>query len=192
MLLGHLGFVDGAAPQYRDDTDCGEDTVVRSSRLALGFELPLTGYGLADELGYLATGFAIEGIWKLTSAFDAMTRADVLWFPGDQHDRVIHQAVLAGVRIDHSPRTGHSWNTGFFSTVLAGYSLGALLTPTTTGSGPIMDVSFAWGAQASELAGYMRLHGRFGISPDNVDYRAVFLSLGFEMRFDPRRWRDRL
>ena len=65
------------------------------------------------------------------------------------------------------------------------------LTPTTTGTGPVADLSLAWGGQDSESAGYLRLHGRFGLSPDNVDYRAVFLAAGLELRLDSRRWRDR-
>jgi hypothetical protein len=38
---------------------------------------------------------------------------------------------------------------------------------------------------------YLRLHGRFGVTPDNVDFRAIFLSAGVELRLDRRRWHDR-
>lgn len=62
--------------------------------------------------------------------------------------------------------------TGLYSTV-TGYQHVATITPTTAGSGPIGDVSVGWGAQDSELAGYVRLPARLGLSPDNVDYRAI-------------------
>ena len=190
MVLGHIGFTAGSTPPYRDENDCRE-AEERSSRLALGFEVPLGGYGISKQLGYLATGLAIEGIWHVSPALDAMARADLLVFPGDDRDRVIHQAVLAGMRIDHGKRRGRSSKVGFFTTVLAGYTHGATLTNATTGSGPVGDLGLAWGRQGRDVAGYFRLHARFGIGPENLDYRALFLSAGFELRLDPDRWRDR-
>src|SRR5262249_18730975 len=79
-------------------------------------------------------------------------------------------------------------STGLFTTIMAGYSHGIGVTPATVGSGPIADISVAWGGQGAEAAGYLRLHARFGIGPDNPDYRAIFLSAGFELRLDPRTW----
>ena len=190
-VLAHLGFLAGSSPAYRDETDCGAEVASRSSRLALGFDIPITGYGISTQLGYLATGLGVEALWHLTPALDVMTRADLLLYPGYERDRVIHQALLAGMRIDHGPRRGRSSSTGFFTTALGGYSHGATLTPTRVGSGPIVDVSLGWGVQGKEGAAYVRLHARSGVGPDNYGYRAVFLSGGFELRFDPRRWRDR-
>jgi hypothetical protein len=189
MLLGHLGFVVGGGAQYSYD-DCGRDT--GSSRLALGFDLPIGGYGISSQLGYLATGIGIEATWHLTPALDVVTRADILVFPRYERDRVIHQAVLGGVRIDHGPRTGRSSRNGWMSTVMAGYSHGAALTTTTVGTGPVGELSTGWGRQGRDGVIYLRLHGRFGISPDNSDYRALFLSTTFELRFAPNRWRDRV
>jgi hypothetical protein len=189
MLLAHLGILAGSAPPYRDATDCGAETATRSSRLALGFDIPIAGYGISEQLGYLSTGLGVETLYHLSRSFDALARADLLLYPGHDRDRVIHQAVLAGVRIDH--KSSHAAETGFFSTVLGGYSYGSGLTPTTTGAGPIVDLAFGWGGQGPEGSGYLRLHGRFGVGPDNLDYRAIFLSAGFELRFDPRSWRDR-
>jgi hypothetical protein len=101
---------------------------------------------------------------------------------------VLHHGALAGLRLDHGrPRS----RFGFFTAAMAGYTHGAGLTPTTAGSGAIVDLSFARGSRARGGAGYLRLHRRFGVGPDNLDYRAVFLSAGFEVRFDPSRWRDR-
>lgn len=190
-MLAHLGFVAGAAPPDGGRDDCGLPRFdTSSSRLALGFDLPLVGYGLSSELGLLATGLGLELAWNLTPRFDALARADLLLFPGYERERTIHQAVLAGVRIDylaHRRRT----ETGFFTTVMGGYTHGAGLVPTSTGSGPVGDVSFGWGIQSREAAAHFRLHGRFGIGPDNLEYRAIFLSGGFELRLDPSRWRRR-
>jgi hypothetical protein len=38
----------------------------------------------------------------------------------------------------------------------------------------------------------VRLHGRLGVSPDNLDYRAIWISGGFELRLEPARWRRRI
>jgi len=193
MLLAHIGFLTGAGPQYSYNLDCeGSASSERRSRLALGFELPLAGYGVSDQLGYVATGLAFEGIVHLSTLFDAMTRADFLIFPGDERDRVIHQAVLGGFRIDHGKHEGRSSSTGFFTTLMAGYTHGAALENGTVGTGAVGDISLAWGGQGREGAGYFRFHARFGLSPDNYDYRVLLLSAGFELRFDPKSWQDRL
>jgi hypothetical protein len=147
------------------------------------------GYGL-EKLGLQVGGLGIEAVWHVSHKLDALARVDLLVFPGDNRDRVIHQAALAGFRLDHA-KAGGSVTTGFFTTYAAGYSHEAGLTPTRSGSGPVGDFSVGWGAQDEEFAAYLRFHARFGIGPDNVDYRAFFLSGGFEIRFDRRRWRDR-
>jgi hypothetical protein len=100
MLLAHLGLVGGATPEYRDATECGEDTGARSSPIALGFDVAIAGYGFSDELGYLATGLGVEGLWHVTALVDALVRADLVMFPGGDRERTIDQALLAGVRVD--------------------------------------------------------------------------------------------
>jgi hypothetical protein len=186
-LLGHLGFVVGSGPQYSYD-DCGED---HSSRLALGFDVPFGGAGLSSQLGYMAAGIGIEAMWFLTPKLDVVTRADLLVFPGQDRDRVIHQALLGGLRIDHGKRGEHSSRNGWTSTATAGYSHGAATTTTTVGSVPVGELSVGWGRQGRDGAIYLRLHGRFGLDPDS-DYRVLFLSTTFELRFDSKRWRDRV
>lgn len=186
LVLGHLGFLIGSMPELADDA-CTLETKAPATRLALGYELAFGGYGISSQLGYLPFGMGIEALWNLTPRFDALARADLLVFPGDERERVIHQAVLGGIRIDHA-RTDRRWRAGFFTTVMAGYTHGAGLTPSSVGSGPIADVSLGWGGQNRESAAYLRLHGRFGLSPDNVDYRVVFVSAGLELRFDRHRW----
>lgn len=190
-VLAHLGFVVGSTPQYTYGVNCDRETTERSSRLAMGFDFPTGGYGLAS-LGYLDAGIGFDMKWFLTRRLDAIARADLMLFSGDERERVIHQAVLAGLRLDHGKDSERSSRTGFFTTLLGGYSHSAGFTPTTTGSGPIVDASLGWGIQSREGAAWMRVHGRFGLSPDNVDYRVFFLSGGFELRFDPRRWKRRV
>ncbi|HEY5922793.1 MAG TPA: hypothetical protein VIV11_14040 [Kofleriaceae bacterium] len=193
-VLAHLGFVAGASPEYSRGANCSGEAqeADRSSRLAIGLDLPVGGYGLTSQLGYLAIGLGFEAKWYLSRSFDVVTRADMLVFPRYDQDRVIHQAVLGGLRIDHGKDTERSSRSGWFTTVLAGYSHGAGIRPTTAGTGPIADVSLAWGGQGKEGAGWLRLHARFGLTPENIDYRVLLFSLGFELRFDPRRWRSRV
>jgi hypothetical protein len=192
MLLVHLGLIVGSGPSFVQDRGCDPDGHEPSSRFALGFDLPIVGFGFSSQLGVLASGMGIEAIWKLSSMFDAVTRADLVYFPGYERDRVIHQALLAGMRFD--PGGGHdrSSRNGWFATVMSGYTHSAGFTPTTAGSGPVLDIALGWGRQGSEGGGFFRLHGRFGLSPDNMEYRAVFLSGGFELRFDPKSWRNRI
>jgi hypothetical protein len=190
MLLGHFGFAVGSGPEYSYDSDCGAED--RSSRLALAFDIPLGGYGISSQLGYMATGFGVEALWYLTPHFDAVTRADILVFPGDDRDRVIHQAALAGLRLDHGKHGESSSRNGWMTSAMAGYAHGAALTTTTVGTGPVGDLSIGWGRQGRDGVIYFRLHGRFGLSPDNSDYRVLFLSTTFELRFDPDRWRKRV
>ncbi|HEY1558602.1 MAG TPA: hypothetical protein VGF94_27455 [Kofleriaceae bacterium] len=187
MLLAHVGLSPGSIPRYDDPGDCGATSSPRGTPLALGMDIPLGGYGFSSQLGYTVPGLGFEAAWHLSHAFDALAHADLLDYPGEHRDRVIHQAALAGVRMYH----GRHREVGWFTTLTAGYSHGIGLTPTSVGSGPITDVSIGWGGQSADGAGYIRLHARFGIGPDNTDYRAVFLSGGFELRIDPKSWRDR-
>lgn len=189
IVLGHLGIAAGGAPPPPAQADCAPPEASRT-RLALGFELPLGGYGIARDLGYLSTGLGLEAVAHLSRRFDAISHVDLLLYPGEERDHVIHQAVLGGLRYDHGPRRRRA-KTNFYSTVMAGYTHGAGFTPSESGSGPVVDVSLAWGGQDNETAGYLRLHGRFGVGPDNTDYRAVFLAIGFELRFSGDVWEDR-
>lgn len=206
ILLGHVALGPGAAPPRHDysDDECIADpelragiararerALARRSRLALGFDFVLFGYGLSSEQGFAVPSPAVELAWYLTPKLHALARADMLVFPRYKRERSLHQAALAGMRFDHGPRRGYSEKPGVFTTVMAGYTHGAGITPSSAGTGPVGDLSFGWGTQDDELAGYVRLHGRFGISPDNAEYRAVFLSAGVEFRIDKRRWRDR-
>jgi hypothetical protein len=196
MLIGHLGIVVGGAPPSRENNDDGCSSGLRSrprsrspSRLALGGDFPLLGYGFSPDLGVLAPSLGVELAWHLTHKLDALARVDFLLAPGHERERTFHQAALAGLRIDHKDRNSES-HTGLFTTFASGYTHGSGIS-TLTSAGPIGDVSVGWGFQNDHGAAYLRLHARFGIHPDNDDYRAIFLSGGFEVRLDPDRWADR-
>ena len=192
-LLAHIGILSGARPPEPDEDDDCPPTMSRprprrpSSRIALGFEYEMLGWGLSSDHGLMATGIGLELAWYLTSRLDAIAHADLLLYPGYERERTIHQAGLAGLRLTHARRTDDD-DTEFFTTAMGGYTHGAGIEPSTTGSGPIGDLAMGWGIQSPEGAANLRLHVRFGLSPDNVDYRAVFLSFGLELRFDPRSW----
>ena len=191
MVLAHVGFLTGSSPTYPDERGCEDKPPSRRSHLALGMDFPVVGYGFSSQLGPAVPGLGVEALWHVTHLLDAVTHADLIEFPDDHHDRVIHQAVLAGLRIDHGPYHGEDPRMGFFTTVMGGYTLASGLTPTTSGSGPVVDLSFGWGVEGREGAFYVRLHGRFGIGAGDQDYNVVFLSSGFELRMDPHTWRDR-
>lgn len=188
-VVVHLGLTVGATPTRTEVGAC-PPRPRRSSRLALGFEIPISGAGFSSQLGYMALGLGAELVWHLSHKLDAIVRADVLGFPRRDKDRVTHQAALVGVRIDHFSKRRRA-RTGWYSTLMAGVTHGADLEPSTVGDGPIVDASIAWGGQDDEFAANFRLHARFGLSPDNEDYRAVFLAFGWELRFDRERWHDR-
>jgi hypothetical protein len=189
-VVAHVGFLVGAGPNMNYGAGCGNET--RSeTKWAIAFDLPLFGYGLSSKLDYVVPGFGLEGAYHLGGMFDLMTRVDLLDIPNSDRDRAIYQSVLAGGRIDFMPDRETGTRTGFLTTLMVGYSHAATVEPTTAGSGPVLDASLGWGGQGDDGGGFIRLHGRFGLTPDNADARAVFLSAGLEYRLDRRKWEDR-
>jgi hypothetical protein len=191
-VVGHVGFVVGAGPNYSYGSGCGLETPKSSTRFALAVDLPLFGYGLSSQLDYVAPGFGFEADYHVASFLDVLGHADLLWIPNSGRDRTIYQTVLAGGRLDLTGKTEKSTRTGFFTTFGAGYAFAAATEPSTAGSGPVGDVSVGWGGQGDDGMMYVRLHGRFGLTPDNADARLVFVSWGIELRLDRRKWRDRI
>src|SRR5690606_18546871 len=69
MLLAHFGIGAGAKPRVRTGPGC-DPVKVPSSRLALGFELPVTGWGFSSQLGYMAIGLGLEAKWYVSRKLD--------------------------------------------------------------------------------------------------------------------------
>jgi hypothetical protein len=189
MLLAHFGIVTGATPTYRNARDCGAEPDSRSTRLGIGLDLPIVGAGFDRALGFELSGVGVEAMWIASRHVDVLAHADLLLYPGQkndvglrEHDRVIHQAVLAGLRASIPRRHHQQW----FATVMTGYTEGAGLDAQ---SGPIADVAVAWGISERDGGFNVRLHYRFGLAPDDIDYRTLFLSAGFEFHLDRSRWR---
>jgi hypothetical protein len=191
-VLGHIGFLVGASPHVEYGKGCGRDEERSPSRLALALDIPLFGYGLSKQLDYIVPSFGIESAYYVSSYFDVIVRGDLLVVPGTDRDRTIYHSLLAGGRIDLGGHTGKGQRSGFFATLATGYAWAAVTTPTTAGSGPVVDASIGWGAQGNDGMAYLRIHGRFGVTPDNYDARAIFLSGGMELRLDRKRWNDRI
>ena len=190
-VLVHVGLVVGAGPSFSYGVGCGRDEK-DESKLALALDLPLFGFGLSSALEYSTPGFGVEAAYHLGHQFDALARADLLVYPNGDRDRTLYHSVMFGSRLDLLRRsTNSSTRTGIFTTLAAGYAFATTTEPTTAGSGPIAEASVGWGGEGSDGMAYLRLHGRFGVSPGNADLRAVFLSAGVELRMDRRQWRDR-
>lgn len=187
-ILVHSGLSFGAGPQYSYGAGCGQGSEPPGSAWAIALDIPLGGY--AHGIGSITPGFGLEGALHVNEVFDGIVRADLLAMPSGDQNRALHQTVLAGGRLDFSS-DGQRTRTGIFTTLAVGYAHVATTSSASVQSGPVADVSIGWGGQGSDGAGYLRLHGRFGLTSDTSDVRAVFLSAGLELRLDRRRWRDR-
>ncbi len=191
-VLAHVGFVVGAGPSFSYPSGCGRDDK-DPSNVALALDIPLFGYGLTSSLYYSVPGFGMEGAYHASKLVDVLAHGDLIVFPGGDRERTVYQTVLAGARLDFLGKSPDSTTRkGFFTTLMAGYAWAAGVEPTTAGSGPVAEASVGWGAEGDDGMVYLRLHGRFGLTSDNVDAAAVFLSSGIELRLDRRRWSDRL
>lgn len=192
-VLFHAGIVGTTHP---DRTVVGGCDFVRneeppSTGFALGFDLGLGGYELASGIGFMVPTPAVEIAYIVTSQIQAIGRGDLTVFTNGGADHVLHHSLFAGLRLDMTP-SGHKQDrTGPFITLLGGYGWGAVTRPSTAGSGPVVDGSLGYMIQGDDGAGWVRLHGRFGVTRENEDLRAMFLSVGLELRLDGRRWRSR-
>jgi hypothetical protein len=189
-VLAHVGFVLGAGPNFDYSAGCGHEEK-SPTKVALAIDIPLFGFGLSSALDYSVPGFGVEAGYHVANFVDVMARGDLLVFPNSDRERTAYQSVLGGARIDLTEHTASSLRSGFFTTLMAGYAFAAGTEPTTAGSGPVVDASVGWGGEGDDGMAYLRLHGRFGLSPDNYDARAIFLSGGLELRLDRRQWKDR-
>ena len=187
IVIAHLGFVAGAGPLESDPDTC-EEPPKRSSRFGIGVVLPIGGAGFNHQLGYMPTGFGarivMRGVWRV----DLVAQADMLWFLGIDHDRVIQQAVLGGVRYEHTKRRLSS-RVGWSAQLLAGYSHGAAPEGSGVRSGPVVDGAVGFGLQEPDDSTQLCLHVRAGLGGQNDHYIATFLSLDADLHFDRSRWR---
>lgn len=189
-LLVHAGFMIGAGPSFSYGAGCGQERRERGSAWAIAMDLPIVGY--AHRVGAITPGFGLEGALHLYPRVDALVRGDLLDMPSGDADRALHSSVLAGVRADLSTSRRHGARRGAFLTIAGGYAHVATTSAADIQSGPVAEASFGYGPQGSDGAAYVRLHGRFGLASENRQFRAVFLSVGLELRLDRERWRDRL
>jgi hypothetical protein len=185
-LLVHSGLQFGAGPQYSYGAGCGVEERARGSAWAIAFDLPLSG--VTSEGDYITPGFGLEGAYHFHEYVDGLVRGDVLAMPHGDRERALHQSLLVGARFDaHGKHTDRN----MFGTLAVGYDHVATTSSDPIQSGPVVEASIGYGMQKSDGAAWLRVHGRFGVSPDNSDLRAYFLSFGTELRLDRNRWRDR-
>jgi hypothetical protein len=186
-VLAHVGIVSGGAPSYDDGDTCVFVPRLTSSPFAMALDLALSGW--AREVGYVAPGLGVEiALHPGRSRLDALGRFDLLAFPNGDRDRVVHQSLLFGARLDLG-KPGTVSRNGFFFALLGGYAFAAAPSSSTYGSTPVADLSIAWGGQGPSGGGFLRLHGR--VSVPDADVVAIFLSLDVEVRLDRERWQDR-
>ena len=190
-VLAHIGIVVGAWPGASYGAGCGMTEPSYHSRFALAMDIPLSGYELGTGIGYSPPfgGFGVESAYYVHPHFQALARGDLLVFLNGDEDHVLHHALLVGGRIDMTPvDPDRQGRTGPFITLLAGYSWGAVTKPSNAGSGPVFDASLGYMYQEDDGAMWARLHGRFGMTPGSEDLRAVFLTVGLELRLDKSSW----
>ncbi|MGE3544191.1 MAG: hypothetical protein AB7L28_09665 [Kofleriaceae bacterium] len=191
-VVGHAGFGHGATPQYQYGGGCpGFEHNDRGRPFAIALDLPILGHGLSSNLRWSVPGFGITAALHAWPRIDPMIRGDLIGFPNGSRDRMLHQSLLAGARLDLSRSASAGARTGIFVVLLGGYTHATGPNLGDLGSGAIVDSAIGWGPQGSDGAAWLAVHGRLGLGPDNRDMRALFLSAGLELRFHRDRWSDR-
>ena len=183
MVIVHWGMGFGANPLASFGSRCGIDDPPKGSAWALGFDLPLVGY--SSELGWITPGFGLEGAYHF-GFFDSLLHADVVVMPNGDKERSLHQSVLAGGRI---ALVGDTTRGGIFVSLLGGYSAVSGPSSSPIQSGLVGDAALGFMAGSDDAAVHVRLHTRIGLTPEIKDLFAVYLSAGFEIRLDRRRWK---
>ena len=120
-------------------------------------------------------GAAIELPVLLAGPLAAVARYDVLWFPALDAPAFIAQTVLGGLQY---LRLG-ALPVGIGA--LVGYAMVDGKTPRVVDGGAVADGGlWYW---LDDLGVHLGLHGRFGLTSDNQDLRAVYASLGARQIF---------
>jgi hypothetical protein len=152
----------------------------------LGVHLPLVGAGIAalgGDLGVMPPGLGLSLAIQMRYPVDLVLRGDFLWFLRQERDRLAMHTGLAGLRV----APARSFELSF--TALAGYAVAYRPVPSNIDSGPVLDLGVSWDFARERGGGlYLGAHGRFGLSSDNRDLGALFLSLGLEVRNDAYTW----
>lgn len=182
-LLAELTLGGGGLPATRYGAGCSGMGPSRGPAFAFGIDLIASGVGLPGGLSYLSPGVGVEVASPVGARVDAVGRVDLFSFPRFDDDAATVQSALAGVRY----RTGPG---GWFSHVMGGYSR---VTDGGSGdfdSGAVVEAGVGYDiAPTAKEAAYARVHLRFGVLPENRDLRAVFVSVGGEVRNARDKWR---
>lgn len=182
-----LGF--GGGPQYSYGAGCDfvRSDPSTSIPFAIGIHAILSGWGLADELGYLVPGLAIEVPYYLRYPVDAVARWDFQVYPAGDRDAEVHQSGLLGARVA-IPIAGEQSTQHLLAQVQLGYSLVTGTEPRDIESGPIVDAGAGYALLTAREGLFARVHARFGIGGDNRDLAAIYVTVGGEMKNAARRW----
>jgi hypothetical protein len=161
------------------ENDDGKDTFA----YGLGVHLPLVGHGVISDVGLMPPGLGLSLAMQVRYPVDVLLRGDFLWFLRQERDRLAMHTLLAGVRLARARTSA----LGF--TALAGYGIAYRPRPGNIASGPVVDLGVSWDFAREAKGGlYLGMHGRFGVSPDNNELRAIFLSAGLEARSNAYKW----
>jgi hypothetical protein len=173
LVVAHVGIETGAAPQASYGGGCSWVEREDKSRTGYGLDIALSGFGLGTGIGYMPPSIGFEAVYPRDLRIAPLARADLLVFLHGNKDHVVEHSLLAGARVDlHGP----------FFDVLAGYGWAAVTRPSSADSGPVADIAIGYAVFDSNVVSRLRLHGRFGLAHDNEDLRAIFASIGFDLR----------
>jgi hypothetical protein len=189
LLVVHIGPSFGAAPIVRYSGGCSwVETRAQPSRFGYGFDLALSGFGLGTGIGYMPPTVGLETSYAASRRVQPLARADLLVFLHGSKDHVLHQSLLGGLRVDLGSKDHLGNFSGLFVDLLAGYAWAAVTRPSTADSGAVTDVGIGYAIDDKDTVVRLRVHGRFGLAAENEDLRAVFVSMGVDLRATRELW----
>lgn len=190
LVVVHIGPAFGAAPTFSFGGGCpGFEPPEQRSRFGYGFDLALSGFGLGTGIGYMPPTVGLETSYALHPRVQPLARADLLVFLHGDKDRILHQSLLGGARFDLATKDNLGNYTGVFVDVLAGYGWAAVTRPSSADSGAVADIGVGYEIDDNDTVIRLRAHARLGLVPDNEDLRAIFLSMGVDLRPTREIWR---
>jgi hypothetical protein len=153
----------------------GASSAPEYPRVGLGLHAIVTGWGFAEHLGPMLPGAAIELPVSFGGPLAPVARYDFLWFPGVDASAFVAQTVLGG--LEYLQIAELPIGCG----VLLGYSMVGGPSPRTVDGGPVVDGG-AW-YWLDRLGLHLGLNGRFGLTEQNRDLRALYVSIGARQIF---------